>query len=317
MLKEEIKRNFEQALDDVIQIVREDRSILAAILRGSLSHDTVWSGSDIDLILVTIDDRKVGRSNFALYSGGVNIHANLMPRAEFRKLVEGSIHNSFMHSMLAKGKLIYTHDETIADLLAGLHRLGERDARLQLLRAGISAVLPLYKAHKWLVTRGDLNYAGLWILYSATPLAQIEVISAGRLVDREVILQALKLNPETFEKIYTDLLNSRKTKRSVQAALDAADDFLAGHARNVFAPVIDHLEEIGETRGTTEIEDHFTRNFDVHGVTVACEYLSDQGLIGKASTTAFLTRKSTAAVQELAFFHTGLAGPDPVRRRRQ
>ena len=39
--------------------VQQDRSILAAILCGSLSHDTVWAKSDIDLVLVTIDDSKV------------------------------------------------------------------------------------------------------------------------------------------------------------------------------------------------------------------------------------------------------------------
>ena len=39
--------------------MKEDRSVLAAILCGSLSHDTVWAKSDIDLALVTIDDKKV------------------------------------------------------------------------------------------------------------------------------------------------------------------------------------------------------------------------------------------------------------------
>ncbi|MBL8187350.1 MAG: hypothetical protein JNK38_05055 [Acidobacteria bacterium] len=33
-----------------------------------------------------------------------------------------------------------------------------------------------------------------------------------------------------------------------------------------------------------EIEDHFKRNFDVECLTIACEYLADQGLIGKAAT---------------------------------
>ena len=47
--------------------------------------------------------------------------------------------------------------------------------------------------------------------------------------------------------------------------------------------MIDHLREVGEARSATEIEDHFKRNFDVDGVTAACEYLADQGLIGKAS----------------------------------
>jgi uncharacterized protein len=44
---------------------------------------------------------------------------------------------------------------------------------------------------------------------------------------------------------------------------------------------------------------------DVGGVTTACEYLADQGLIGKASTGVRLTRKSNVEVQELAFFYAG------------
>ncbi|MBI2150357.1 MAG: hypothetical protein HYU27_07110 [Acidobacteria bacterium] len=73
--------------------MKGDRSVLAAILRGSLSHDTVWAKSGIDLVLVTIDDKKVETADMALYADGVNVHAFLVPRAEFRKTVEGSIHN--------------------------------------------------------------------------------------------------------------------------------------------------------------------------------------------------------------------------------
>mgnify|MGYP000523493585 CR=1 FL=1 len=39
------------ALDALVTHVKADRSILAAILCGSLSHDVVWEKSDIDLIL--------------------------------------------------------------------------------------------------------------------------------------------------------------------------------------------------------------------------------------------------------------------------
>lgn len=57
-----------------------------------------------------------------------------------------------------------------------------------------------------MVTRGDLDYTALWILYAATPLARIEVIGARLLADREVIPEALKLNPKFFRTIYSDLL---------------------------------------------------------------------------------------------------------------
>ena len=300
-----IQKQFTQALDDLVGQVKQDRSILAAILCGSLSHDTVWEKSDIDLALVTIDDKKVESSHVALYANGMNVHAFLMPRAEFRKTVEGAIRNSFMHSLLAKGRLLYTHDETIANLCARLHEIGERDTQIQLFSAGTQALPPIYKAHKWFVTRDDLDYTALWILYAATPLARIEVIGARMLADREVIPQAMKLNPAFFKTIYADLLNAKKTRKSVQAALDAIDGYLAERAATLFRPVLEHLQEVGEARSCTEIEAHFKRNFNVEGVTTTCEYLADQGLIGKASTSIQLTKKSNTLVQELAFVDTG------------
>jgi uncharacterized protein len=303
MGNEQIRQKFTEALESLVGQVKEDRSILAAILCGSLSHDAVWAKSDIDLVLVTIDDKKAPRSGLSLYADGVNVHAFLMPRAEFRKTVEGSIHNSFMHSFLAKGRLLYTHDQTIADLCDRLQEMGERDLQVQLLRAATAALPAIYKAHKFLVTRGDLDYTALWILYAATPLARIEVIAARLLADREVIPQAMKLNPEFFKTIYSDLLNSKKTRKGVQTALDVIDRYVAERAETLFGLVIEHLREVGEARSCSEIEDYFKRNFDAEGVTTACEYLADQGLIGKASTPVRLTKKSNVEAQELAFFY--------------
>jgi len=304
MADRSIHQAFTAALDALVDEIKEDRSILAAVLCGSLSHDTVWAKSDIDLVLVTIDDKKVQSTDVALYADGVNVHAILMPRAEFRKMVEGSTRNSFAHSLLAKGRLLYAHDPTIADLCARLRDIGGRDTELQLLRAATSALPPIDKAHKWFHTRGDLDYTALWILYAATPLARIEVIGARLLADREVIPQAMKLNPSFFKTIYTDLLNTKKTPKSVKAALDAIDGYISVRAGALFALVVDYLREAGEARSCSEIEAHFTRNFDVSGVITACEYLADQKVIGKASTPVQLTKRSNLEVQELAFFFT-------------
>jgi hypothetical protein len=298
-----IERQFAVALDGLIEDVKKDRSILGAILCGSLSHDTVWAKSDIDLVLVTVDDKKVQEGGISLYADGVNVHAIRIPRSRFRSMAEGAIRNSFMHSFLAKGRLLYTHDDTIAELCGRLHEIGERDTQIQLLHAGTSALGPIYKAHKWLLTRGDLEYSALWILYAATPLAQIEVIGRRLLADREVIPQALTLNPDFFRTIYSDLLNEKKTRSKVEAALRAVDGYIESRAPTLFAPVIDYLRDVGEARSCTEIEHHFERNHAVSGVTLACEFLADQGLIGKASTAVQLTKRSNIEVQELAFFY--------------
>ena len=300
------KRRFTDALDGLIEHVRQDKTILAALLCGSLSHDTVWEKSDIDLVLITVDDKAVSDRGVSLNADGVNIHAILMPRTEFRKTVEGAVRNSFAHSFLAKGRLLYTHDPTIADLCGRLQAIGARDTELQLLRAATNALPPVYKARKWLATRRDLDYTALWILYAATPLAQVEVFSRRLLADREVIPQALALNPALFTTIYSDLLNAPKTPQAVERALCAVDAYLAERAPRAFAPILEYLREVGEPRSCRELEDHFTRNFGFSGVTTACEYLADQGLIGKASAPLRLTKRSNVAVQELAFFSTEL-----------
>src|SRR5262249_18237531 len=105
-----IHQKFTAALDALIGQVKEDRSVLAAILCGSLAHDTVWAKSDIDLVLVTTDDKKADRADVELDADGVNVHAVLMPRAEFRQTVEGAVRNSFAPTVLAKGRRLYTHD---------------------------------------------------------------------------------------------------------------------------------------------------------------------------------------------------------------
>jgi hypothetical protein len=297
-----VQARYTAAIDALVDEVRQDRSILAAILCGSLSYDTVWAKSDVDLVFVTIDDRGIESSGHSLYADGVNVHALLLPRAHFRKLTEGSLRNSFMHSFIARGRLLYTHDETIARLFEDIMAIGERDLRLQLFNAASQTLACLDKARKWVVTRGDLEYAALWILYAASSLARMEVMSARQLADREVIPRALQLNPAFFATVYTDLLNERKTPDRVNRALAAADEYIAGHATIVFAPLLEHLREVGETRSATDIEDHFRRNHGIEGAIVACEYLADRGLIGKAGTPVQLTRRSTVTVQELAFF---------------
>ena len=304
------QQRFSAALEALIDQVQKDRSVLAAILCGSLSHDVVWEKSDIDLMLVTIDDRKVEASDVPLYADGVNVHVNLIPRAQFRKIVDGSLHHSFVHALLAKSRLLYTHDETIADVCRRLNDIGARDTQVQLLRAATHALPSIYKAHKWFITRGDLDYTALWILYAATPLAQIEVVSRRQIADREVIPQALQLNPKFFKRIYSDLLNTKKSRKVVQDALDAVDGYISERAPALFAPIIEHLRDVGEARSSREIDDHFNRHMNISHVTAACEYLADQEMIGKASLPVRLTKKSTIDVQELAFFYLS----DAIRR---
>jgi len=55
--KQNIKKKFDEALQSFIEHAKEDRSILAAILFGSLIEGNVWEKSDIDIILISNDEK--------------------------------------------------------------------------------------------------------------------------------------------------------------------------------------------------------------------------------------------------------------------
>ena len=74
-----VQERFNRALDGLIEQVKGDRSVLAAILCGSLSHDVVCGPVGIDLALITIDDSKVPPGERALWADGINVHAFFDP----------------------------------------------------------------------------------------------------------------------------------------------------------------------------------------------------------------------------------------------
>ena len=121
-------------------------------------------------------------------------------------------------------------------------------------------------------------------------------------------MQAAKLNPSFFKVIYLDLLNERKTKKSVGAALEAVEEYMSSRIATLFRPVIEYLREAGDARSCREIDHHFKLHFGIDGVITACEYLADQDLIGKASVSVQLTKRSNVDIQELAFVYTGEPG---------
>lgn len=66
-------------------------------------------------------------------------------------------------------------------------RVLTRDRQLRLMISGSGVLYALAKAEKWLITRKDISYSFLWIMYTIKYLAEIEVLLKGEITSREVI----------------------------------------------------------------------------------------------------------------------------------
>jgi predicted nucleotidyltransferase len=305
---DEVQKKYDTALQMLIEKVQKDPYILAAVLLGSLSHDAVWQKSDIDLMLVTQETR-LKRRGVGLVELGVNIHALLVPRSEFRKMLEGSVQGSFMHSFLSKGMMLFCREAPLTELFEARHRLSERDRAIQLLRVGSSVLPGLTKAEKWFHAKRDFDYCSFWILKCVDALASIELLLHGDIPGREVIHPAMAYNPTLFHRIYTDLLHKPATEQSMGTALGAIRAYLHTHIHELFGPIFDYLQEEGEIRSITEMNHHFERHFSTESVDTACEWLADEGLLRQFATPMRLTDKSRVEVEEAAYYFSG-KGPN-------
>ena len=235
-----VERQFTVALEALVEQIKGDRSVLAAILCGSLSHDTVWAKSDIDLVLVTIDDQKVPR-----------VGRGPLRRRRQRPRVPHAARQVPQHGRRLDPQLV--HARAAREGAPALH---PRSRRLPICASGCArsaiatprcSCCARRRARSRRSTRPTSGFsrAATWTTPRcgfSTPRRGwrgVEVIGARLVADREVIPQAMKLNPAFFKIVYADLLNTKKTQKNVQAALDAIDGYVAARAPALFALVIE------------------------------------------------------------------------------
>lgn len=294
---------FNAALEAFISKVKQDRYILAAILFGSLAHDTVWRKSDIDIMLIGREEKPV--KDFYLVENGVNIHAYLMPRSKFKQGIEGALQGSFLHSSFALSTLLFTTDDTIREYYQNVQAIGSRDRQMRLMTSGAGALACLAKAEKWLYTRKDVAYSFLWIMYTIKNLAEIEVLLKGEVTSREVIPQAVKINPTFFNKVYYDLIHQPKDEATIQAALDSINEYIDKNIIILFGPVLEFLNNAGGIRTTTELNSYFEKQVQTDSLSNVYEWLADKGIIQKVPSPVRLTVKSQVTVDEAAYYYDG------------
>lgn len=307
-LKANIHAQIHQALDGLTDTLREDMYILAAILTNNLAEDNVWEKTTPHLTLILRDGTKFKQKAYQLIEEGIPFRVQLHTRSDYRKLLEGTLQGSSLHSILAESRVLFSKDslfsvEGNANFRVGdpsCLQVGERDKHSQLLNAGANMAAILAKAEKWLHLKRDMDYTFLYLTYAVRELARIEVLLHGETPRRKVIYQALAHNPSFFNAVFTDLIDKPKDETMLRDALERIDAYLEDNLQTLFKPLLDFLEESGEERTITDIYTHFgSRQLAFE---LACEWLAQKEVIEQFSAPIRLTKDSQTSVEEPAYY---------------
>jgi uncharacterized protein len=298
---EDIQKIYKEALENFTARVKKDTNVIAAVLLGSLSYDQVWEKSDIDIIIIVADD-KLARQGFTLVENGINFSTSIYSRNKFKAVLEGSLQGDFFHSYNSKGTLLFTKDPTIEEMYKSIKTVGSRDAEIGALREASMMITDFFKAQKYLYAKNDLLYSFLWLTRAVTGLAIIEVLLNKMIPTREVVHQALQLNPQFFNEIYTDAILGQKSYDRLDTKLKLIDSYLLERYEFIFAPILDYLSREQDVRSISEINCYLGDKVKMYAGD-CCEWLVEKGIIQKMSQPIKLTLRSRIEMDEAAYYY--------------
>ena len=308
-LKADVHAQIHRAVENLTDTLEQDMYVLAAILTCNLTEGNVWEKTTVHITLILRDGTKFKRKQYQLIEEGVPIRVQLYTRSAYRKMLDGTLQGSSLHSILAESRVLFSKDSLLsvdgdANFTIGdpsCLQVGERDKHSQLLNAAAFATTVLAKAEKWFHLKQDYDYTFLYLVYMVRQLACIEVLMHGETPRRKVIYQAIKHNPDFFNAVFTDLLDKPKDEAMLRDALEQVDMYLEDNLQTLFKPLLNFLEESGEERTITDIYTHFGRRH--LAFELACEWLAQKGIIEQFSAPIRLTKDSKVSVEEPAYYY--------------
>jgi DNA-binding transcriptional regulator YhcF (GntR family) len=297
--QEMLKARYMAAADSFIDKVRDDPNVIAVIVGGSLAYDVVWEKSDIDMTVI-VRDQPLKTESYCIVEDGIIINAYLLPRSSFKRGMERNIGGSFGQSYFAKGKIVYSIDESLYEYFEGIKKIGGDDIALSLFYNACNLVYIYEKAQKWLTARKDPLYSQYFLLKAAEIIANMELCKKGEPSSRESIQKAIKINPEAIAPFYQDAMSHCLSEQEIISAIQKIDIYLEQNMDLFKKPVIEFMAD-QEIKTTTLIAKQF--HVESHAIVEMFDYLVDKGVIDKVSQTIRITPKSKPAVEEMGYLY--------------
>jgi len=301
---------YEAALAQFVERVMADRYVLAVVEEGSLLPETIWARHALSLWIIEADgvtrriasdgtDERIFR---ILVENGVDIHAEVIPRSRFKKMVEGASRTAFSCNFFAERRIVYSNDPSIESWFKKANSVATKDQERELLTFSTWTIHAVLHARKRLDIKRDLELAAQEILEAAYSVAHTEIIRQGQVWEGDVIYRAIEGDPELFQAIYLDVLAKRKNRQVLDAALTALDSYLDKHYQAHLRPLLAFLKKENRVVPLSEISDYFAFS-QIHPghIESACEWLEKKGLLQKLSAPFKLTKRSLERVEEPAY----------------
>ena len=296
-----LRTRFQSALDAFVGKVRPDPNVLAVIVAGSVAYDVIWEKSDVDMTVI-VRDQNLKTTSYALVEDGITLNLWVCGRSEFRRELDRQVGGSWLHSYLAKGKVIYARDESLVEFFEAARDIGDEDRALSAMTHATYLIHDAHKVQKWLGAGQDPLLAQHTLCMMAESLAHMHLCLQGEPATRQSIRKVVAREPELLRPLYQDPLSRRLTDEEIQAGIEHVNNYLTAHQDFFCAPLLRFMSD-GEIKTVTLLARQF--HMEAHAVTSLPDWLADKGVLERVSQTIRITPKGRQNIEELGYLYLG------------
>lgn len=254
---------YQGAFNNVVKKMKNNDSILAVMVFGSIITGDLWKESDIDLFVISKDSNIEGLRNIYTEEEEVPVHVKLMSKERFLNIHEEDLIGGFIHRIFASSRLVFSRDEEVT------------------LKYDMGRYYPDVEREKWsMVYLGNLlknmsvcekylNVRNLHMAYSEAvkcveDFSKLYVNSSGYMISKDVIVVAMNLDDKLKELIDNLFFNKTNIENSIQELIDYLHLNIEGNFKSYTSILLNYMAKKDCLLSAEEIKkDEFFINYKI------------------------------------------------------
>ncbi len=232
---------YQRAFNSIIDRMKNNDCVLAAMVFGSMVTGDLWEESDIDLFVV-IDCKLIEIKNIYTEEKNIPVHVKLMSKNRFLQLYEEDLRGGFIHRIFAASRLVFSKDMEIT------------------MRYDNGRYYPDIDRERWnIVYLGNvlkqigvckkyLSNDGVYTAYTSAvkfieEFSKLYVNSSGYMISKDAMTMAMNLN-DSFRKCVDELFfNKIDISKAILSTIDYIQEFIDDNIRNISNLLINFMRE--------------------------------------------------------------------------
>ncbi|MHC6180679.1 nucleotidyltransferase domain-containing protein [Clostridium sp. JNZ X4-2] len=291
---------YQKAFNAVIEKLKANDSILAAMVFGSMITGDLWDESDIDL-LVVCDNNMDNMKNLYTEKEGVPIHVKLMSKSNFLQLPEQDLKGGFIHRIISSSRLIFSKDMDITSK----YDVGRYYPDLDRERWNMFYLGELFKnmsiCKKYLQNDG-IHTSYIAAVRSIEEFSKLYINSSGHMISKDAMTIAMNLNDD-FKLCVDNLFfnNAEKVENAIKDTMDYLKKNVDKNIRNVAKVLLNYMREKDCFLSSEDIRnDELFYNYNIN-VEEILNQLWKKNLI-KRETRDYKMKNGTPLFKENVYF---------------